>query len=140
MDSQEITQFISDNHRLFILIGGAICFIALFLPFGEGTHYYESVSVSGIEVSISETAMFWLYLIALAGLFYGYFQGYGERYPFIFLAIGGFLVLLTILEAMDYSKGYDGINLLYGAFLEFIGSLGVTAGGYYYYELNKTAS
>lgn len=138
METEEFLKLLSDNQRLLILLGGVVSFISLFQPFSTSSLYFDSVTISGLDMSISDTSLFWVYLIALGGMYYGYFQGYGEKYPHLFLAVGGLLLLLTFFATQIYTGDHGRINLLYGFFLELIGSLAVTVGGYYYYESNKS--
>ena len=135
MDTGAITHLLSANHRALIVLGGAISFLSLFLPFLEiiGNNSISFVSISGLSVALSDTWLFWIYLILLIGLFYGYFRGYGERYPYLFLVIGGCLFLITLFATREYSGGFAVISLAVGFYLECISSLAVVAGGYYYY-------
>jgi hypothetical protein len=138
MDKEEILQLLSDNHRTLIITGGLICFISVFLPFiSVDEMHMEGYTLEGFDMSLSTTWLFWIYMIVIAGMYYGYFQNYGEKYPFLFLATGGLLVLMTLYGTQIYSLKGSGAGLLYGFFLELIGSLSVATGGYYYYELNK---
>lgn len=140
MQTDEILQFLSDNHQALILVGGLISFISVFLPFYKFDEIYMNhLSLQGFDISLSTTWLFWIYLIAIGALYYGYFQGLGEKYPQLFLAIGGLLVLMTLYGTQLYSGIGTGMNLMYGFFLEFIGSASVAVGGYYYNELHKAA-
>lgn len=142
MDTQGIIQLLSDNHRLLILLGGVISFISLFLPswtiqgMSSGWLSFEGTE---FNPSISATGLFWIYLILILGLYFGYFRGYGEKYPFLFLGIGVLMLLITIYNTQMYS-GVFATALSYGFFLELIGSLAITVGGYYYFQNNKTST
>lgn len=138
MDIEEFLTLLSENHRLLILLGGLTSFISLFQPFSTSSLYLDNVTISGLNMSISDTSLFWIYLIAIAGIYFGYFQGYGEKYPHLFLVIGGLLLLMTFLVTQTYSGEHGRINLLFGFYLELIGSLAVAVGGYYYYEINRS--
>lgn len=138
MDTEEFLTLLSDNHRPLLLLGGLVSFIALFQPFSTSSMQLEYITVSGLTISISDTSLFWIYLVAIGGIYFGYFQGYGEKYPYLFLAIGGFLLLLTFLVTRTYPGENGSINLSFGLFLELIGALAVVVGGYYYYEANKS--
>lgn len=137
MQTEEILQLLSDNHKLLILGGGLICFISIFLPFVQiNEMYLGDVTISGIDASLSTTWMFLIFLIMIGGLYYGYFQNYGDTYPKLFLAIGVLLVLMTLYATQIYSGEDSKISIAYGFFFELIGSLSIAIGGYYY-DLNK---
>lgn len=139
MDKEEFLQLLSDNHRVLILAGGLICFISLFLPFLTHNAVISSgyVTISGLYSQLSDTWLFWIYLILIIGIYARYFHGIGKEYPYFYLAIGVFLLLMTIYATQMYSGDYAS-SLSYGFFLEFIGSLAVATGGYYFYEINKS--
>jgi hypothetical protein len=141
MSPEEFFALLADNHRNLILLGGVICFISLFLPFFriDAVFTYDAV-VTGGSASLSTTWLFWIFLIVIGGMYYGFFQGYGEKYPYLFLAAGGLLVLLTLYGTQLYAGGNNIISILYGFFCEVIGSLAVTAGGYYYYQEHISTS
>ncbi len=134
MDTKEFLTILSDNHRFLILGGGVLCFISLFLPFFHiiAKFSYSTITVGDVA-SLAATWMLWIYLIVLGGMFYAYFQNYGEKYPHLFLATGGLLVLMTLYATQIHAGGNNLISILYGFFFEFIGSLAVAIGGYYYY-------
>ena len=139
MDTKEILQFLSDNHRLLIVLGGVISFISLFLPFLTHDAIISSgyVTISGLYSQLSDSWLFWVYLILIIGIYAKYFHGLGEEYPYLYLGIGVLLLLMTLYATQMYSGHYDS-TLSYGFFLELIGSLAVAVGGYYYYETHKT--
>lgn len=138
MQTDEITRFLSENHLTLILGGGILCFISIFLPFVVIEEMYlGSVEISGISASLSTTGLFWIFLIVIAAMYYGYFKGYGEQYPYLFLAAGGLLVGLTLYATRVYAHDDSWITLSYGFFLELIGSVAVAVGGYYYYEHHR---
>ncbi len=138
METKEILQLLSDNHRLLMLLGGLLSFISLFLPSFtvNAIRSYSYVTISGLSYSLSDTEIFWVYLIVIIGLYIGYLLGYGEKYPYLYLAIGVFLLLITFYATQ--MSGQLESSVSYGFFLELIGSLAVAVGGYYYYETNKT--
>lgn len=91
------------------------------------------------DIPISGTLIFWIFLILIIGLFYGYYRGYGETYPYLFLAIGVGILLLTFYAYHYKPEGFTQTSvclILYGFFFELIGSLAITVGGYYYYKDN----
>ena len=133
MEPEEFLQLLSDNHRFLILGGGLLCFISVFLPFVRIEEMYlDNIEISGMDAPLSTTWMFWLFLVVIGGMYYGYFQNYGEQYPKLFLGIGGLLILMTLYGTQIYAGGGSQISISYGFFLEFIGSLAVAVGGYYY--------
>ena len=135
MEPEELLIKASENYRLLILGGGFICFISLFLPFFQSITKFSYGSVTiGYEASLATTWLLWMYLILLGGMYYGYFQNYGEQYPYLFLAIGGLLVLMTLYATQIHAGGDNLISIAYGFFLELVGSLGVAVGGYYFYR------
>lgn len=138
MDKEEILQLLSDNHRILILSGGVICFISLFLPFLNHDAIISSgyVTISGLYSQLSDTWLFWIYLILIIGVYTRYFHGFGEAYPYLYLAIGVLLLLMTLYATQMYS-GHYASSVSYGFFLEFIGSLSIAVGGYYFYENNN---
>jgi hypothetical protein len=142
MQIQEVLQWISDNHRLLIVSGGGLSFISLFLPFWNGGAVWfegSSTLMGSKSIPVCGTVLFWIFLILIAGLFYSYYQGYGEQYPNIFLAIGIGLFLLTFYAYQYKPEGFVQISVWgynYGFFLELISSLLVVTGGYYY-EINQ---
>ena len=147
MNTDEIIKWVSDNYRLLISVGGLICFIALFLPFwAEKQTLSSGVVLTGLTSSIYETRLLWIYLIVLIGLYVRYSRGYGEKYPPLYLVIGGLLFLLTICATQVYSGAFalyhsffsGNSYLSFGFFFEVIGSLAVTVGGYCYYKNNNT--
>ena len=138
MDIKEILLWLSDNHRILILSGGALCFISLYLP-SWTLFTASSLMPENLTLSISVGNEFWIFLILITGIYFGYFFGYGEKYPYLFLGIGIFLVLYTIYNA-QIPIGNVHFPLSYGIFLEFIGSLAVAGGGYFYYEQHKITS
>jgi len=141
MQTDEILQILSDNHRALIVGGGLISFISIFLPFYKFDEIsLNHLSLQGFDISLSTTWLFWIFLIAIGALYYGYFQGLGEKYPQLFLVIGGLLVLMTLYGTQLYSGIGTGMNLMYGFFFELIGSLSVAVGGYYYNELHQASS
>lgn len=145
MQTEEIIKWLSDNHRLLIIGGGIICFISLFLPFwhagGIWYNNYGGTSMGWQDISISGTLIFWLFLILIVGIYYGFYRSYGEMYTHLYLAIGIGLLLLT-LYAYQYEPGEfiqtSNVFILNGFYLELIGSIAVSIGGYYYYENRKT--
>ena len=92
-----------------------------------------------LTISLSVGNEFWIFLILVIGIYYGYFFGYGEKHPYLFLGIGIVLILYTIYSA-QVPIGNVHFPLSYGIFLEFIGSLAVAVGGYFYYEQSKLSS
>jgi hypothetical protein len=140
MQSEEILQWLSDNHQSLILGGGAVSFISLFLPFWTGygetveSWFYDTAGEI-FMVSISQTSVFLIYLLLIIGLFYGYVKKFGIPYPHLYLAIGIVLFFLTLwtCQARPYE---DLTGFSYGFILELAGALAVAIGGYYYYERN----
>jgi len=135
MGLEEILRILSENHRLLILGGGILSVISLFLPFYKINvmFSYDSITM-GYDQPLSSTWLFWIFLIVLAVLFYGYFKGYGDQYPYLFLAAGSILVILTLYGTQLYTGGDNLISVLWGFFFECIGSLAVAVGGWYYYQ------
>jgi len=134
MTPEEFLTLLSDNHRQLILGGGIICLISLFLPFYKiDLMFSYGSTIFGSDASLSSTWLLWPFLIGIGALFYGYYQGYGERYPHLFLIIGGLFVLMTLYGTQIYAGGGNLVTILYGFFCEFLGSLAVAVGGYYYY-------
>lgn len=139
MQTEEIRQRLSDNHQLLIIGGGAISFISLFLPFwigfGETATSYEDQTFH-FSVSMFNTWFFWIYLLLIIVLFYVYYRGYGEQYPYVYLVIGMSVFLLTSC-ANKYQPVESLVGFSSGFIFELIGSFGIATGGYYYY-INKT--
>lgn len=138
MEIREILQWLSDNHRMLILLGGALCYISLYLP-AWTLFTASSLMPENLTISISVGDEFWVFLILIIGIYFGYFFGYGHHYPYLFLGIGIFLTLYTIYDA-QIPIGNVHFPLSYGIFIEFFGSLAVAVGGYFYYEQNKPGS
>lgn len=131
MDIDEIVELIDENHRLLIIVGGVICFIASFLPFWSINAIFTTVSPS-----LSSSWMFWVFLILLIGLFAGLFLEFGEKYHYMFLVIGIVLFIIT-LAASQIGSGNEYsalISLAIGFYLELIGAIIIAIGGYYYYN------
>jgi hypothetical protein len=139
MQTEEIRQRLSDNHQLLIIAGGAISFISLFLPFwvgfGETATSYEDQTFH-FSVSMFNTGFFWIYLLLIIGLFYGYYRGYGDQYPHLYLVIGMATFLMTSC-ADKYQPVESLLSYSYGFILELIGSFAIATGGYFYY-ITKT--
>ena len=139
MQPEEIAQRLSENHQVLIIVGGAISFISLFLPFwigfGETATSYEDQTFH-FSISMVNTWFFWIFLVLLIGLFYGYYQGYGDQYPYLYLVIGMALFLMTSC-ANKYQPVESLIGFSYGFVLELIGSFAIATGGYFFY-IKKT--
>jgi len=74
MTSEELLPLLSDNHRHLIRGDGIICLLSLSLSF----------SLAALAVPYRNL---WYFL--------WYNQGYGERYPHLFLVFGGLFVLMS---------------------------------------------
>jgi hypothetical protein len=140
MQVEEILQWLSDNHRKCILLGGLLSFISLFLPFwdvlivgvGSWIHGYTAESVF---ISISQTWIFWIFLLLIIGLYYGYYREYSVTHPHLYLVIGVVLLLLTFYAYLFVQReDFVDVRCSYGFFLELLGSLSIAVGGYYYYQ------
>ena len=135
MQTDEITQRLSDNYHVLIIIGGAICFISLFLPFwidfGETATSWED-DIYHFSVPMSNSWFIVIFVLLIFGLFYGYYREYGDQYPYMFLAIGIGLFFLTSC-ANQYAPVTTLLGNSYGFFFELIGSLSIATGGYFYY-------
>lgn len=134
MDSDEIVELISENHRLLIIAGGVLCFFASFLPF-----WNVNALIMSVPISLSSTGFFWVFLVLLIGLFAGLFLEFGEKYPYLLMVIGIVLFILTII-ASQYAVGNQYSVLItqaIGFYLELIGSIIIAVGGYYFYIDNN---
>lgn len=137
MDIKEFLQLLSVYHRLLILLGGVICLISLFLPAWaisrietESTIIYFSGTLS--VITFMDEWFFFIYLVLILGLFYGYFKRYGEEYPYIYGGVGILIFLLTLVSTPLYA-GDLGVTPSYGFFFELFGAVIISVGGYYYY-------
>lgn len=143
MQPEELIQLLSDNQKLLIFAGGVICFISLFLPFWSvGGVWYNNeggTTMGSYEMPIFGTFIFWLYVILIFGVYYGDYHKYGVQYPYLFLSIGISLLLLTFYAYQHKPEGFIAISfskILYGFYLEFIGSLAIAIGGHFAYVKN----
>ncbi len=134
MDADEVIKWISDNHQILILGGGIISFIGIFLPFWAINSYFGYGSIS-----LSNRWVLWLYLLLIGAILAGHFYKYAETYPYMYLAIGVVLILLTLsasnIVLFEAESAY--LDYTYGFLIELAGSVAITLGGYYYYK-NQT--
>ena len=113
--------------------GIPIC--TFWVGFGETATSYED-QIFHFSVSMFNTGFFWIYLLLIIGLFYGYYRGYGDQYPHLYLVVGMAMFLMTSC-ADRYQPVESLLGYSYGFILELIGSFAIATGGYFYY-ITKT--
>ena len=79
-----------ENHKILILGGALICFILLYLPFWS--------LFNNNSLSLLGSGNYWIFLILVIAVFLGYFLKFGETYQSLYLYIGVFLLLMTIVS------------------------------------------
>lgn len=134
MDFEEIYDSLLEYHLILILGGALLCFISIFLPFW---------SLNNNSLSLLNTGNFWIFLILIMGIFVGYYLKIGETYPSLYLYIGVFLLLMTVIST-QFIMGlpptwriFSRIDLSIGFYLELICSASISVGGYFYNSENS---
>lgn len=138
---------------MLIVVGSVICLISLFLP-----AFTIMLDKYALDATFSGSGFFFvIYAVLIVGVGGGAFSEYSVKYPYYVFAIGFFLFLFT-LSQLIFAPGYvpsqvmgifaspmmgnkmqiSSPALSYGFFLELLGTVLITVGGYfdYYYKTN----